>query len=217
MKYPRIPHLPASHATSDDDIFTSENIFGREWIITEKVDGSQLSIQFIDDAPDARNRNTDILHGGADRQYHPFQAWLQGHYDVLWTMLGNGWILFGEWMFHVHTTTYTELPDLFLAFDIYDKVDEKFLPFETAMQLVDDAGLFHVPVLGKLVNDGIDRVLSFIGKSTHGDGEMEGIVLHSPDGQHRVKYVTGNFVKSISDSKAHWRWKPDRKRNAVKP
>ena len=215
MKYPRIAHAPSSSKTDPDDLFTDLDIFNREWFVTEKVDGSQLSAQFIDRAPDVRNRNTDILHGGSDRQFHPFPAWFNARYGAIWKLLGSDRILFGEWMFHVHTVVYTKLPDWFVAFDLYDKARESFIPFEDAMAVAAGAGLFHVPILGKAVIRDQKHLLSFISTSKFGTEEMEGLVLHSADGDDRVKFVTGRFKNSIDSSSRHWRWESERKKNAL--
>jgi hypothetical protein len=206
--------VPFSNVYDPDDVITRDSIFGREWIITEKVDGSQTDIQFVDDAPDARNRNTDILHGGADRQYHPFLVWLQAHYVALWTLLGNDRILFGEWMFHVHSVGYTSLPDWYLAFDLFDKATDRFLPFEAAMASIEGAGLYHVPILARVTIRDQAHLLSFISGSAYGDVEMEGLVLHSADGQDHVKYVTSAF-KDVVDGSRKWRWELTRRKNKL--
>jgi hypothetical protein len=215
MKYPRIAHVPFSSKTDPDDFFTEMEIFGREWIVTEKVDGAQISAQFIDGAPDVRNRNTDILHGGADRQFHPFPAWLAVHFDALREMLGDRYILFGEWLFHVHTEHYTSLPDWFMGFDVLDKETGEFLPFDEATRVIESAGLRHVPVLGKAIIKDEKHVRSFIGKSSFGDVEMEGVVLHSADGKDRVKFVTERFVQQVNDHPREWRRGPTRERNSL--
>ena len=217
MKYPRIAHAPSSSLVDADDFFTDAKVFGREWIVTEKVDGAQMSIQFNDGDPDVRNRNTDILHGGADRQFHPFAAWLAAHHDALRAVLGDRRILFGEWLFHVHTEHYTTLPDWFIAFDVLDKETGEFLPFDEARSAVTGAGLAFVPVLGRAVLRDGKHLRSFIGKSSFGDIEMEGVVLHSADGKERVKLVTQRFKKQVDDHPREWRWEANRERNSLKP
>ena len=214
MKYPRIAHVAFSSITDPDDFYTDINIFNREWIVEEKIDGSQTGCQFIDGSPDVRNRNTDILHGGSDRQYHPFPAWFNARYDALWNLLGNQFILFGEWMFHVHTKHYTKLPDWFIAFDMLDKATDAFLPFDDAMQKVTGAGACFVPVLGTVILRDEKQLRSFITTSRFGDEEMEGVVLHSADGKDRVKFVTEAFVDSV-DHARHWRWESERKKNRL--
>lgn len=214
MKYPRIAHLPFSNVTDADDIVTTSDVFGQRWILTEKIDGSQMNIEFVDGSVSARNRNTVLLKGGMDAQFSPLPAWIEGHYTGLWELLGNGRILFGEWLFHVHSIHYSCLPDLFIAFDVYSKKDRCFLPFYQAMESCEGFGIRTARVIGDVVLRDEKHLLSFIGKSAYTDGEMEGIVLHSPDGTQRFKYVTPAFKASVDASK-HWR-ECDRTRNEVR-
>jgi hypothetical protein len=46
---------------------------------------------------------------------------------MLAQVLGRQYILFGEWLAAQHSIAYDSLPDLFLAFDIYDKEAGRFL------------------------------------------------------------------------------------------
>ena len=216
LKYPRIAHVPFSSKTDPDDFFTDLDIFGKEWIVTEKLDGSQIGIQFVGGAPDVRNRNADILHGGADRQFHPFPAWFSARYDAMWNLLGDDYVLFGEWLFHVHTAQYDTLPDWFVAFDMLDKHTGEFLLFDDAFRRSVSAGLAFVPVLGRDVIHDEKHLLSFIARSTFGSGDMEGVVLHSPDGKARVKYVTPAFKAIFNEHPRDWRWEPERERNSVR-
>jgi len=222
MKYPRIAHLPFSNVTDADDIVTSRDVFGQRWVLTEKIDGSQLSIEFDQEAIKVRNRNTVLLTGNMDAQFGPLPEWISGHLDGLWSLLGNRLIIFGEWMFHVHSIHYTCLPDLFVAFDIYDKEnldrdgrkhDGKFLPFYAAMAACASHGIKTTRVIDDAILRDKKHLLSYIGKSAYTDGEMEGIVLHSPDGQEHYKYVTPAFKASV-DAAGHWR-ECDRVRNSL--
>jgi ATP-dependent RNA circularization protein (DNA/RNA ligase family) len=209
MKYPRIPHVPFSNITDVDDIVLDDRwmrslFFGEEWVITEKIDGSQTSFEFIDGKIEARNRNTKLLEGGMDRQYTPLPSWISCHYDDLWQMIGNGLILFGEWMFHVHTVEYSSLPDWFLCFDLYDKNRASFLPFESAMETCRHHGFATVPIITRTVIRSKEHLLSYIGKSAFTSGQMEGIVMHSIDGNTHVKLVTEAFKNAV-DMERHWK------------
>lgn len=43
------------------------------------------------------------------------------------TALGQGYILYGEWLQITHTVLYDALPDWFIAFDLYDIQSARFL------------------------------------------------------------------------------------------
>ena len=216
MKYPRIAHVPFSSVYDPTDLIrrTRSAIFGMEWVVTEKLDGSQVNIQFVDGMIEVWNRNTDVLHGGADRQFNMIHQWLQSRHEALWNLLGDDRIVFGDWMFHVHTLKYTRLPDVFVSYDIYNKPSGAFVPFDDAMTEIEKAGLFHVPVIAKVVLRDEAHLLSFVSTSAYSDCEMEGLVLHSADGKDRVKYVTPGFKVAIDARGAHWR-ECDRTRNVI--
>lgn len=213
MKYPRIAHVPFSNITDPDDIISDKNIFGMEWILTEKLDGSQMGIQFINNVLEARNRNTKLLSGSMDSQFHILPQWINKNYAALWDMLENRYIMFGEWLFHVHTVRYNALPDWFIGFDLYDKFTNDFIPFFKGRQYMRLHGISFVPVIDVVTLKDKKHLLSYITRSNFGCEEMEGIVLHSSDGKYRFKYVTARFKKSVDES-MHWR-ACKRERNAL--
>ena len=43
------------------------------------------------------------------------------HNDSLYEILDQDTILFGEWLYAKHSISYNNLPDYFLAFDLYNK------------------------------------------------------------------------------------------------
>jgi hypothetical protein len=53
-----------------------------------------------------------------------------------------------------HSVAYNNLPDFFIAFDIYDKSSKRWLPNNEIVQLLDDTGISIVPLLTTLSTDG---------------------------------------------------------------
>lgn len=204
MKYPRIPHVKFSRGIFDDDLVFNGSIFGREWHVTEKMDGSQMNFEKDGWEIVARNRNTVVTRGGADRQFHILHEWIANRYQAIIDLIADRYILFGEWLFHVHTVVYDKLPDWFLAFGLYDKETSSFVPFLKGREMIADAGIRLVPLLDTTVIATKKQLLSYIKTSTHGSGQMEGVVLHSIDDAITVKYVTGAFKDSVDNSR-HWR------------
>ena len=215
MKYPRIPHVTFSRGIFDDDLVFNGSIFNREWHVTEKMDGSQMGTDKEGWELVARNRNTIVTRGGVDRQFHILPAWLKDKYQIISDLVGDRYILFGEWLFHLHTVPYDKLPDWFLGFNLYDTDNEGFLPFLEGRKMISDAGLFPVPLLDTVVIKSKKQLLSYIKTSTYGSAQMEGLVLHSTDGRLVVKYVTGEFKESIDSNPNHWR-RCERTRNKIK-
>lgn len=199
------------HASKRYDIQTSSGNFYANGIL---VHNSQTGVQFIDGSIDARNRNTPLLVGNMDRQYHPIPAWIQEHYEALWKLLGNDRILFGEWLFHVHTVVYDHLPDWFVGFGLFDKVAGRFVPFLEGRALMTGAGIAIVPLIETAVIRDKAQLLGYIKISVFGNEQMEGVVLHSIDDSTTVKYVTEKFKHAV-DHARHWR-KCDRTKNAIR-
>lgn len=214
MKYPRIAHLSYSTVTDPDDIVSEADINGMPWIVTEKIDGSQTGLEMVNGRIEAWNRNTALLGGGMDRQYHPLPGWIATRQVALEALLGDRIILFGEWMFHVHTLVYNRLPDWFIGFDLYNKKGNAFLPFHESMAMMQQAGLSTVPILFDGIVHGRKDVEGFIKQSAFGDCMMEGVVLHSPDGMLHYKYVTLAFKQQMDAVKQHW-WKGERRKNVL--
>ncbi len=107
-KYNRTFHLPWSPgATNDDKIATSvTNLLNTEIIITEKLDGSNTSLE--SDGCFART------HSGPPN--HPSFDGLKALHAEVGFQIPSGMQLFGEWCFAKHSISYEELPGYFFAF-----------------------------------------------------------------------------------------------------
>jgi hypothetical protein len=46
---------------------------------------------------------------------------------LLWELLGDRYVMYGEWLYARHTIFYTHLPHYFLEFDILDTQNDHFL------------------------------------------------------------------------------------------
>ena len=130
-------------------------------------------------------------------------------------LLQEEYILFGEWLFHTHTVVYDQLPDWFLAFDIWNKRAHQFIPFDDMCKLTQQMGLVHVPILYNGFVERESDLLAFITTSHFGSEQMEGVVLHSIDGHQHYKFVTERFRSAIDTSPLHWRYK-NRRKNKLK-
>ena len=52
------------------------------------------------------------------------KQWASVHRDAFYRVLGNRYIMYGEWMYAKHTVFYDALSNYFLEFDIYDKKED---------------------------------------------------------------------------------------------
>lgn len=98
-------------------------------IVEEKVDGANMgiSIRRSDGKIVVQNRS-HFVSSSYHAQFQPLDKWLAKHTADLWEILEPGrHILYGEWLYATHSVRYDRLPGWFIAYDIYDKAEDKFL------------------------------------------------------------------------------------------
>ena len=131
IKFPRTAHLldTGGTATTVDDLVVADveriwhtlvcNPF-RPAIVEEKVDGANLGIRIIDGEILVQNRS-HYISSAEHPQFHRIQPWIEEHRSTLEGILGSeNLILYGEWCVARHSILYDRLPDIFVAYDLYD-------------------------------------------------------------------------------------------------
>ena len=137
IKFPRTKHLMnIGAATRDDLIMTQAEVkyfLSKNIVIEEKIDGANLGISIRDHKLVCQNRSHFV-----NSSYHPqfkyLEKWLNEHSIDLWKVLeneknpaeNNRYILYGEWVYAKHSIHYKSLPDWFIAFDLFDRIENKF-------------------------------------------------------------------------------------------
>ncbi len=222
VKYPRTPHLFCSKGTDDDKhMGESESLrflADGSLIVEEKIDGTNVGIHFNSDGKLALQCRGHLITEGMHPQYDLFKQWASVKRPVLEDLLGDRYILFGEWAYARHSVHYRRLPHYFFEFDVYDKESRAFLDLARRMELLEGSGIQTVPVLhrGSLDREGL---LSLIGPSRFDsqfenpltkrtDGLMEGLYLRTEGGgivTGRAKIVRSEFVEKVKQS-AHWQY-----------
>lgn len=145
--YGSIPHLSTSCDNSGDKRINQnqENLLTiktrdrhDEVIITEKVDGSNLSILKLS------GRLYGVNRGGYDISYSnrpfrkEFNIYIEEHYDRFMSLLSEGERICGDWMLKTHSLIYDLPHEPFIAFDImtgpnriiYDEFIERCSKFD---------------------------------------------------------------------------------------
>lgn len=168
MKLPRTLHIEGSRLArgeTDPDAIQFSKLKGQFLVIEEKVDGSGVSI-FLDNHLDLQ-----IWHRGSPisgAEYRPLQSWAENHWEDLLFLLGERYILFGEWMYHKHTIFYDQLPHFFLESDIYDQDRQIWLSTNARNDLLKGHPyLKQVPVMAALKPASLSQMTSLVGKSTY--------------------------------------------------
>ena len=152
-KFPKTPHLEGSDIVDDDEIINFSQLkFNKtnKIIAQEKVDGANVSVHFLNESnkynPIVQKRSGLIEQKGEHEQYEQFRKWVMSNIETLWEILGDQYVLFGEWLYCFHAVKYDQLPDFFLAFDLFDKAKSKWKSFQFLKDKLGDQ-ICTVPLL----------------------------------------------------------------------
>lgn len=182
----------------------AEIFFKTPIIIEEKVDGANLGISITENYELMFQNRSHYVNSSTSTQWRNLDEWVQNHPGIWQILTSPDMILFGEWCYAKHSIHYTQLKDYFLAFDIYDKREEKFLSRECRDKLLEGSGIESVPLIGKGVFDK-DQVLDMLQQSSQFyDGPVEGLYLRIEENGYEVKrgkVVRPDFIQDMED---HW-------------
>lgn len=214
-KYNRTFHFPFSPgATSDDKIaFSMERLIGYPIVITEKVDGSNASLEA--DGCFARTHSGPPSHLSFDG--------LKALHAAVKHKIPDDVQFFGEWCYARHSIEYNALPGYFLLFNVacYPKSrsNDKFhtdgrvwYPWDMVEMYAEDIGVPTVPVLykGKVDSESQlkELVESFMNQPSSCGGIREGVVARVADTFKELEFpscvmkcVRANHVQTSE----HWK------------
>lgn len=196
----------------DDLLYTKneiENFLNYKITIEEKIDGANLGI-FIENGEIIIQNRSHFITPSYHPQFALIGDWLnENQYDIRKIINNNNWILYGEWLYAKHSIVYTNLPDYFVLFDIYDRDIDKFLSRDVVEKLIlgtninlinkISEGVYKYTELNKIEN------LAY-SKSKYYDGPVEGVYLRIYDDDNkylkeRAKIVRHNFLE---EGDKHW-------------
>ena len=159
-KFIRTKHLPLEPNAARDDLVATaaeyqsvldhDNVF-----IEEKIDGANCGITIVDGYPIIRNRNHILSKSfsgktPAKMQFSSIWNWFYSHADSLNKLkeiLKFNPCIYGEWMYARHSVDYDQLPDYFIAFDIYDLEEKRFININDYREVLEEMGISVVPLL----------------------------------------------------------------------
>ena len=197
-KYPRTFHSPLSETVTSTDkyILNYDNFINKEIVITEKMDGSNVTL--YNDYYHNRSINTS---------YHPAFDWIKRYHSELSYNIPSNLRVCGEYLINVHSIFYENLESYFLAFSIWNNENNVCLSFNETKEWLELLNINHVPVLyeGIFNIKLIEQLYKELDKTIH-----EGIVVRLKDSFHYddfnksvFKIVRANHVTS----NAHWKFK----------
>jgi len=219
VKYPRTPHLFGAQGTPDDKRMNEKDslafIADDSLIVEEKLDGTNVGIHFSGGELQLQCRG-HLITEGMHPQYDLFKQWTSAKRNCLEEMLGERFILFGEWLYARHTIYYRELPHYFFEFDIWDKQEEVFLVLNRRLEMLAGRNIQTVPVVhsGRTDRKSLQTMIrpsQFESQFEHPfggptDSLAEGLYLRT-ENEHavtaRAKMVRPEFVEKIQQS-THW-------------
>ena len=172
VKYPRTRHLVGSRLQEGDEDLSQvpfSEILGKNIIIEEKIDGANSAISFDGDGNLLLQSRGHYLDGGyRERHYNLLKQWANENCDRFFDVLGNRYIMYGEWMYAKHTVFYDALPSYFMEFDVFDRERLVFLDTKERRLLTERIGIVSsVPILGQGIYRSRESILAHIGPSNY--------------------------------------------------
>lgn len=168
MKLPRTLHIEGSRmpaGKTDPEAVEFDKLKGKFLVIEEKVDGSGVSIALD------RHLDLEICHRGTPvhtREFKGLREWANTHWEDLVYILGERYVMFGEWMYNKHTIFYDNLPHYFLESDIYDKEKGIWLSTNARNDLLrGQEYIKQVPVIATLKPSALWQITNLVGKTAY--------------------------------------------------
>lgn len=213
LKFPRTPHFLNLGAATEDDL-VHENVpvvQHGQVVITEKVDGANMGFSLSADRSQILVQNrSHYVNPSSHEQFKKLGLWVDTHRTALYTILDRDpffaerYILYGEWLAATHSIPYTRLPNLFMAFDLYDRALQRFAPRPVLDSLLRDTGLFLVPTLHVGTMPSAEELKEMVQRpSQFYDGRIEGVYIKVEDAARvvaRGKVVRHDFIAGNE----HW-------------
>jgi len=221
-KFPRTAHIfNLGAATRDDLLFPKsrhvefcmdQNVV----VVEEKVDGANLGIFIDQDWQIVLKNRSKYICSETATQWVGIDAWIDAHKLELYSILRQRYVLYGEWMYAKHSIYYDKLPNLFLAFDLYDRVAKRFLSVDSRNKILGPSSICVVPTvkIGCFKEATLEQnLVSLLGNTKSAfatNTPAEGLVLRadevaSDDGMTyqicRSKLVCADFIQGIQE---HW-------------
>jgi atypical dual specificity phosphatase len=200
-KFPRTEHVfNIGGATVDDRILPTDKLeyfLNNDVQITEKVDGAQIGFSLDENFKVIVQNRSHYVNSASHTQFKLLDKWIYDHTEALYQILDKDTILFGEWLYAKHSISYNNLPDYFLAFDLYNKNDKVFYNRKILEEKLKDTNVYAVRIMyeGKINKP---QILKMIEKdSDYTSGRVEGIYLKVFEDdyvKYRAKLVRNDFL-----------------------
>jgi hypothetical protein len=173
-KYPRTPHVEGSRfQPGDDDLDCAPfaDLLGKYIVVEEKLDGANVGVSFSGEGRLLLQSRGHFLDGGPrERQFALFKTWATTHQRVLWELLADRYVLYGEWLYAKHTIFYDALPHYFFEFDMLDTETGEFLSTDRRRELLRVTPVVSAPVLWRGPARTAEHLQSLVTRSLYKTG-----------------------------------------------
>ncbi len=192
---------------------------GEQIVVQVKIDGSNASIAY--------DENINSLVAFSRRQELSEKNNLNGFWNFVQTLdvsifkeiLGNRYIIFGEWL-TPHAVKYPQqMYNKFYMFDVWDKVSEEYLPQEKSFSIFKKLQPYITEYVNTLYSGDFiswDALLNLLKENTYGESPcMEGIVIKRQNCLDSKSSRLPFYVKIVSEqfSEVH----KSKKQKAIDP
>lgn len=188
-KYIDIPAFQTKYANA----FTPNDLIQ----ITEKIDGSNAHLTY-DEA-------TDSVQAGSRKNIVTKDLSLNGLYEFAQHLdkeafkAYKGYYIFGEWHLH-HLIKYpADKDNRFWSFDVWDSVNQCWMPQTFVKKMAEDCGLDYVPVFYEGYFISWEHVAQFIGQSLMGAELGEGVVCKNQSRPNTIHSSCPSVVKLVHE------------------
>lgn len=187
---------------TDDEV---KALLGGHTIFEEKIDGGVVGIAWGGEKHLAIGKHSMIHYSDNSKKFYGLNNWIYVNYEKIQN-IPLGWIVYGEWLRASHNIFYDNLPDYFVAFDVWD--GHRYIDLHRRSEFLHELGFAEVPFIYSGIDLEIADVLciadglSMSNKSRFSSVEkFEGFVIKNYEKGLMGKYVRREFLESIEK---HW-------------
>lgn len=212
IKFPRTPHLIDLGATTSDDLVAPvEELTGR-LVVEEKIDGANMGFSLDWHGSIICQNRSHYVSSSEHSQFKPLDAWIDFHREALFKILHRDpqnperFILYGEWVVARHSIGYTALPDRFLAFDLYDRLEDAFISRRLLESALRGSDIAIVPLIVKASRLTHEKMIELVQRqSQFYEGRVEGIYVRVENEEGTGTVRRGKVVRSdFLAGNEHW-------------
>lgn len=182
--------------------------------VEEKIDGANLGFRLTDDGRVIAQNRSHVVHSKYHAQFAKLDKYINDNAEVLRRVLRDqNQILYGEWVYALHSTAYDRLPGYFVAFDLRCVLTDTFVSRSELQAMLLGTGIPLTPLLWSkpAANTSVEaklmmkEVLDLVNRKSSfaADTQAEGVYVRVQNDRSttdRAKLVRPHFIPGNE----HW-------------